>query len=155
MCYAKCNLIIEGQYPTMLTGIGQYFNMWYFLLMRIIYVWVKVCDNVTECNKYHNSPNYVCLNCICFHSLQTEFREHFRNISRIMDCVGCDKCKLWGKLQVRNLSNSLSHNKQKNKMFFSTGKYTNHTFYLNFLFLRETCMGKNSKLYNMNDIEKQ
>lgn len=124
--------------------------------MRIIYVWVKVCDNVTECNKYHNSPNYVCLNCICFHSLQTEFREHFRNISRIMDCVGCDKCKLWGKLQVRNLSNSLSHNKQKNKMFFSTGKYTNHTFYLNFLVLRESkCMGKNSKLYNMNDIEKQ
>lgn len=71
-----------------------------------------------------------------------------------MDCVGCDKCKLWGKLQVRNLSNSLPHNKQKHKMFCSTGKYTNHTFYLNFLFLRESkCMGKNSKLYNMNDIE--
>ena len=32
---------------------------------------------------------------------QREFKEHFRNISRIMDCVGCDKCKLWGKLQVR------------------------------------------------------
>lgn len=113
---------------------------------------IMVCDNVTECNKYHNSPNFIC---ICFHLLQTEFREHFRNISRIMDCVGCDKCKLWGKLQVRNLSNSLSHNKQKHKMFCSTGKYTNHTFYLNFLFLRETCLGKNSKLYNMNDVEKQ
>lgn len=25
---------------------------------------------------------------------------HFRNISQIMDCVGCDKCRLWGKLQV-------------------------------------------------------
>lgn len=32
--------------------------------------------------------------------LKDEFRQHFRNISRIMDCVGCDKCKLWGKLQV-------------------------------------------------------
>ena len=32
--------------------------------------------------------------------LKEEFRQHFRNISRIMDCVGCDKCKLWGKLQV-------------------------------------------------------
>lgn len=32
--------------------------------------------------------------------LQAEFVSHFRNISRIMDCVGCDKCKLWGKLQV-------------------------------------------------------
>lgn len=35
--------------------------------------------------------------------LKTEFKEHFRNISRIMDCVGCDKCKLWGKLQVQAL----------------------------------------------------
>ncbi|XP_032169527.1 ERO1-like protein beta [Mustela erminea] len=29
-----------------------------------------------------------------------EFRLHFKNISHIMDCVGCDKCRLWGKLQV-------------------------------------------------------
>lgn len=32
--------------------------------------------------------------------LKEEFRVHFRNISAIMDCVGCEKCKLWGKLQV-------------------------------------------------------
>uniref|UniRef100_A0A8C5Q663 ERO1-like protein alpha n=1 Tax=Leptobrachium leishanense TaxID=445787 RepID=A0A8C5Q663_9ANUR len=32
--------------------------------------------------------------------LKMEFRSHFRNISRIMDCVGCFKCRLWGKLQV-------------------------------------------------------
>lgn len=32
--------------------------------------------------------------------LKHEFKQHFRNISAIMDCVGCDKCKLWGKLQV-------------------------------------------------------
>ncbi|VDM75137.1 unnamed protein product, partial [Strongylus vulgaris] len=29
--------------------------------------------------------------------LREEFRSHFLNISRIMDCVGCDKCRLWGK----------------------------------------------------------
>ncbi|XP_071454854.1 ero1-like protein [Hetaerina americana] len=39
--------------------------------------------------------------------LKAEFREHFRNISRIMDCVGCDKCKLWGKLQVHGLGTAL------------------------------------------------
>lgn len=33
--------------------------------------------------------------------LKQDFREKFMNISRIMDCVGCDKCRLWGKLQVR------------------------------------------------------
>lgn len=32
--------------------------------------------------------------------LKQEFKQHFRNISSIMDCVGCEKCKLWGKLQV-------------------------------------------------------
>ncbi|CAB0010900.1 unnamed protein product, partial [Nesidiocoris tenuis] len=31
--------------------------------------------------------------------LKEEFRQHFKNITRIMDCVGCEKCKLWGKLQ--------------------------------------------------------
>ena len=35
--------------------------------------------------------------------LKIEFKQHFRNISRIMDCVGCDKCKLWGKLQIQAL----------------------------------------------------
>lgn len=36
--------------------------------------------------------------------LKNQFKQHFRNITRIMDCVGCDKCKLWGKLQVIFLS---------------------------------------------------
>ena len=32
--------------------------------------------------------------------LKDDFRTRFRNISRLMDCVGCDKCRLWGKLQT-------------------------------------------------------
>lgn len=47
--------------------------------------------------------------------LKEEFRQHFRNVSRIMDCVGCEKCKLWGKLQVHGLGTAL-------KILFS-GKY--------------------------------
>lgn len=39
--------------------------------------------------------------------LKTEFRQHFRNISTIMDCVGCDKCRLWGKLQVNGIGTAL------------------------------------------------
>ncbi|XP_068081523.1 ero1-like protein isoform X2 [Anabrus simplex] len=39
--------------------------------------------------------------------LKDEFRQHFRNISRIMDCVGCEKCKLWGKLQIHGLGTAL------------------------------------------------
>ncbi|KAI9875160.1 MAG: endoplasmic oxidoreductin-1 [Pleopsidium flavum] len=32
--------------------------------------------------------------------LKEDFRNRFRNVSRMMDCVGCDKCRLWGKLQT-------------------------------------------------------
>jgi ERO1-like protein alpha len=39
--------------------------------------------------------------------LKEEFRQHFLNITRIMDCVGCDKCKLWGKLQIQGLGTAL------------------------------------------------
>jgi hypothetical protein len=35
--------------------------------------------------------------------LRNEFKAHFRNVSRIMDCVGCDKCRLWGKIQTTGL----------------------------------------------------
>jgi len=39
--------------------------------------------------------------------LKVEFREHFKNITRVIDCVSCDKCKLWGKLQITGLGTAL------------------------------------------------
>ncbi|KAK8849724.1 hypothetical protein IAR55_005059 [Kwoniella newhampshirensis] len=39
--------------------------------------------------------------------LKEQFKTHFRNVSRIMDCVGCDKCRLWGKLQVSGIGTAL------------------------------------------------
>lgn len=39
--------------------------------------------------------------------LMEQFKDHFRNVSRIMDCVGCDKCRLWGKLQVSGIGTAL------------------------------------------------
>lgn len=39
--------------------------------------------------------------------LKEEFRQHFINISRIMDCIGCDKYKLWVKLQIQGLGTVL------------------------------------------------
>ncbi|PGH16388.1 hypothetical protein AJ80_05238 [Polytolypa hystricis UAMH7299] len=32
--------------------------------------------------------------------LKEDIRNRFRNVSRLMDCIGCDKCRLWGKLQT-------------------------------------------------------
>ncbi|KAG9336713.1 hypothetical protein JZ751_003061 [Albula glossodonta] len=39
--------------------------------------------------------------------LKEDFKLTFRNISRIMDCVGCFKCRLWGKLQTQGLGTAL------------------------------------------------
>lgn len=32
--------------------------------------------------------------------LKDEFKSTFRNVSRIMDCIHCERCRLWGKLQT-------------------------------------------------------
>ncbi|KAI1311302.1 hypothetical protein EDD11_003515 [Mortierella claussenii] len=40
-------------------------------------------------------------------ALKMEFRDHFRNITKIMDCVGCEKCRLWGKVQTSGLGTAL------------------------------------------------
>uniref|UniRef100_U5EX41 Putative endoplasmic reticulum oxidoreductin-1-like protein n=1 Tax=Corethrella appendiculata TaxID=1370023 RepID=U5EX41_9DIPT len=52
--------------------------------------------------------------------LKHEFREKFLNISKIMDCVGCDKCRLWGKLQTQGMGTAL-------KILFS-GKFDEQKF---------------------------
>jgi ERO1-like protein beta len=39
--------------------------------------------------------------------LKSEFRQRFQNVSRVMDCVGCDKCRLWGKLQTNGYGTAL------------------------------------------------
>ncbi|ESO90133.1 hypothetical protein LOTGIDRAFT_192261 [Lottia gigantea] len=57
-------------------------------------------DHFDESKLFAGNPNEAKL-------LKDEFRNHFRNVSRIMDCVGCDKCKLWGKLQTQGMGTAL------------------------------------------------
>ncbi|XP_028398672.1 ERO1-like protein beta isoform X2 [Dendronephthya gigantea] len=49
-------------------------------------------------------------------SLKEEFRKKFRNITRIMDCVGCQKCRLWGKVQTQGIGTAL-------KILFSSHQF--------------------------------
>ncbi|XP_074564142.1 endoplasmic reticulum oxidoreductin-1-like [Curcuma longa] len=39
--------------------------------------------------------------------LKEQVMKQFRNISAIMNCVACEKCRLWGKLQVNGLATAL------------------------------------------------
>lgn len=45
--------------------------------------------------------------------LKLQLQQHFQNMTKAMDCVGCEKCKLWGKLQLLGELFSAIH-------FFST-----------------------------------
>lgn len=39
--------------------------------------------------------------------LKEEFRQRFHKVSALMDCVGCDRCRLWGKLQAAGYGTAL------------------------------------------------
>lgn len=39
--------------------------------------------------------------------LKEEFRHRFNKVSQIMDCVGCDRCRLWAKVQVSGYGTAL------------------------------------------------
>jgi len=39
--------------------------------------------------------------------LLASFKENFRNISLLMDCLGCERCKVWGKLQIQGIGTAL------------------------------------------------
>ena len=39
--------------------------------------------------------------------LLSEIQYKFYNISRVMDCISCDKCRLNGKVQIRGLATAL------------------------------------------------
>lgn len=39
--------------------------------------------------------------------LKDDFRLRFKNVTRIMDCVHCDRCRMWGKIQTTGYATSL------------------------------------------------
>jgi ERO1-like protein alpha len=39
--------------------------------------------------------------------LKHQLKEYFHNITRIMDCVDCEKCKTYGKMQIKGLGTAL------------------------------------------------
>lgn len=53
-------------------------------------------------------------------ALKEEFSQRFKNISRIMDCVGCEKCRMWGKVQIQGLGAAMKILFSKPGPLFST-----------------------------------
>ena len=73
-------------------------------LLGFVDIWptVGVSSAVPRFRNFFVGNIFVRSSCSYFFKaeLKAEFRDKFYNITQIMDCVACDKCKLWGKLQV-------------------------------------------------------
>jgi len=41
------------------------------------------------------------------HGLKNEFRQRVRNVNALMSCVGCERCRLWGKIQTAGYGTAL------------------------------------------------
>ncbi|AGO12902.1 AaceriADL348Wp [[Ashbya] aceris (nom. inval.)] len=39
--------------------------------------------------------------------MKDDFRRRFKNVTKIMDCVHCDRCRMWGKVQTTGYATSL------------------------------------------------
>jgi ERO1-like protein alpha/ERO1-like protein beta len=63
-----------------------------------------VIENVNSCPRSFDESK---LFMDSFSPLKQQVKDNFRNISRIMDCVGCEKCRLWGKVQTNGLGTAL------------------------------------------------
>jgi len=64
---------------------------------------LEIVDSIEACPSTFDESLMFSGNPTTAKSLKEEFRSHFYNVTRIMDCVGCDKCRLWGKLQTQGL----------------------------------------------------
>lgn len=53
------------------------------------------------------------------YTLKQEFQHRFRNITKIMDCITCEKCRVWGKLQTLGIGTAI-------KLLLSTDDDLNH-----------------------------
>lgn len=61
-----------------------------------------------------------------------QFGMNFSCCSALMDCVGCEKCRLWGKLQVLGLGTAL-------KILFSVDGENRHDQHVSFLLSSFIC----------------
>ncbi|KAI9297456.1 endoplasmic oxidoreductin [Neoconidiobolus thromboides FSU 785] len=121
----ECFISRVGSHPDRLENM--YFN--YMLLLRAVTKVTKYLENYQYCSldQEQNSSIKELLSNIKTHAkncpatfdennlfvnkdaklLKTEFKQHFRNISQVMDCIGCQKCRLWGKIQTGGFGTAL------------------------------------------------
>ncbi|KAL3232552.1 Endoplasmic oxidoreductin-1 [Nakaseomyces bracarensis] len=109
-----------GNFPDRVTNV--YFN--YAVVAKSLWKIMPYLKEIEFCNVYNEGVKSKILNIVSqldssiFNedllfqddlstALKDDFRSRFKNVTRIMDCVHCDRCKLWGKVQTTGMATSL------------------------------------------------
>ncbi|CCD27205.1 endoplasmic reticulum oxidoreductin family protein NDAI_0K00160 [Naumovozyma dairenensis CBS 421] len=110
-----------GSFPERVANI--YFN--YAIVGKSLLKIQPYLKEIGFCNEYHEDVKSQIVN-ICSQldssifneeilfdrnevslHLKEEFKRRFRNVTKIMDCVQCERCRLWGKVQTTGYATTL------------------------------------------------
>lgn len=70
------------------------------LLTNVLHVAREFPDQFDESQLFQGEVEEV-------EELVTKYKQKFTDIKKMMDCLGCERCKVWGKLQVTGLGTAL------------------------------------------------
>ncbi|SCU83149.1 LANO_0B08460g1_1 [Lachancea nothofagi CBS 11611] len=109
-----------GDFPDRVANI--YFN--YAVVAKALWKIQPYLAHLNFCNAYHedvksmitsvvsNLDSKIFNENLLFNddissNLKDDFRSRFKNVTKIMDCVHCDRCRMWGKVQTTGYATSL------------------------------------------------
>lgn len=109
-----------GNFPDRVSNM--YFN--YAVVSKALWKIKPYLSHLEYCNAYNEDVKNKILNIISqldsnifnediifeddlSYKLKDDFRVRFKNVTKIMDCVHCDRCRLWGKVQTTGYATSL------------------------------------------------
>lgn len=109
-----------GNFPDRVSNI--YFN--YAVVSKALYKIKPYLKHLSFCTSYNEDVKMMIMSIISrldsnifnedlifenelSSKVKDDFRARFKNVTQIMDCVHCDRCRLWGKVQTTGYATSL------------------------------------------------
>ena len=81
--------------------------------MTVVHITDLLTNTISECATSFNESSF--FQAPSDAGLLDEIQERFYNISRVFDCIGCDKCRFNGKVQIKGLGSAM-------KILFSSSR---------------------------------
>ncbi|QLL34672.1 hypothetical protein HG536_0H00470 [Torulaspora globosa] len=109
-----------GNFPERVANV--YFN--YAVVSKALWKIKPYLSHLSFCNSYNQDVKSMIMNILSrldsnvfnedlifedelSSKVKDDFRARFKNVTKIMDCVHCDRCRLWGKVQTTGYATSL------------------------------------------------